>query len=404
MPASFVALLKCPLTGSDLILANSQQLDAIRRQASEHRLVHLDGSEPASGFELYLQSADGRLSYPVVDEICVLLPSLALMQQQDRAAFAGLATGMQTQAVMDFYDQIGWAQGSDGSFQDAQMFEDLRPVTRDYIHRCHLRINRHLPRGGDYLLDIASGPIQYPEYLTYSAGFRRRVCCDVSLRALRAAKARIGANGIYLQCDITRIPLKDETMDGLVSLHTIYHVAADRQILAFREIERVLKRGASGAVVYTWGHHCRAMAILMSSPSRAVRSLVRRLAPLNPLPRSRRERTTGVVKGTAGVSMPAGHAAQASLYFHPHDYRWFAENVAANGQWRVHSWRSVSVPFLRRFVRPWLFGRALLRVIFALEEQFPQLFGRYGQYPLLVLRRIDARTANAAAGRERKPG
>ena len=37
--------------------------------------------------------------------------------------------------------------------------KDFRVVSRDYIHKCHLRVNDYLPRRGKYLLDVASGPI-----------------------------------------------------------------------------------------------------------------------------------------------------------------------------------------------------------------------------------------------------
>jgi ubiquinone/menaquinone biosynthesis C-methylase UbiE len=372
---SFISMLKCPLTGSGLAVMAPPGLDAVRRQTVEGALVHPDGTAPQPSFDGFLQTTDGRLYYPVLDGIFVLLPSLALVRREDRPTFAGLATEWQTLSVMRFYDQIGWREADGGSFQDADLFEDLRPVSRDYLHRCHLRINRYLAAGGEFLLDIASGPIQYPEYLTYSERFTRRICCDVSLTALRAAKRRLGSKGIYLQCDITCIPLKDETVDGLVSLHTIYHVPAERQTMAFREIERVLKPGASGVVVYTWGDHCRAMRLLMMSPIRALRALAQRFMPHN--------------------AVQAATPIAASLYFRPHGYDWFAANVAADGRWRLYVWRSVSVPFLHRFVRAKLFGAAFLKLVFRLEEWFPYHFGRYGQYPLMVFRRSGRGDASA---------
>jgi hypothetical protein len=84
------------------------------------------------------------------------------------------------QQVRQFYDQIGWQQVGGGVYQNAR-YEDLRPVSQAYIHNCHLRINRHLKPNGKYLLDAGSGPIQYPEYLTYSEGYRYRVCLDLSI-------------------------------------------------------------------------------------------------------------------------------------------------------------------------------------------------------------------------------
>ncbi len=68
------------------------------------------------------------------------------------------------QQVRAFYDQVGWKTVGEGVYQNAR-YEDLRPVSREYIHRCHLRVNRHLTSIGDLLLDAGSGPVQYPEYL-----------------------------------------------------------------------------------------------------------------------------------------------------------------------------------------------------------------------------------------------
>jgi len=78
------------------------------------------------------------------------------------------------QQVQAFYDQVGWQQVSEGTYQNAT-YEDLRPVAREYVHRCHLRVGRHLAPRGKLLLDAGSGPIQYPEYLTYSRGYQQRV-------------------------------------------------------------------------------------------------------------------------------------------------------------------------------------------------------------------------------------
>ena len=63
--------------------------------------------------------------------------------------------------VREFYNQVGWQEVSEGLYQNAR-YEDLRPVAREYIHRCHLRVLRHLKSSGKYLLDAGSGPIQYP--------------------------------------------------------------------------------------------------------------------------------------------------------------------------------------------------------------------------------------------------
>ena len=99
--------------------------------------------------------------------------------------------------VRQFYDRVGWQKVSENTYQNAQ-FEDLRAVSFPYIHKCHLRINRHIQPSGKYLLDAGSGPIQYPEYLTYSQGYQFRVCLDISIVALQEARERIKDHGL---CD-----------------------------------------------------------------------------------------------------------------------------------------------------------------------------------------------------------
>src|SRR5512135_2236984 len=135
------------------------------------------------------------------------------------------------QQVRQFYDQVGWQAESDGFYQNAS-YEDLRPVSHEYIHRCHLRVMRHLNPSGRYLLDAGSGPIQYPEYLEYSKGYQYRVCADISLVALQQARKRIGEHGLFVVCDVAHLPFKDHTFDGAVSLHTLHHLPAEQHVRA----------------------------------------------------------------------------------------------------------------------------------------------------------------------------
>ncbi|MEJ5225293.1 MAG: class I SAM-dependent methyltransferase, partial [Anaerolineales bacterium] len=155
------------------------------------------------------------------------------------------------QDVRDFYDRIGWSLQDDGLYQNAR-YEDLRPVAAEYIHRCHLRLKSYLAPSGDYLLDAGSGPVQYPEYLTYSQDYRYRVCADLSITALKEARKRLGDKGLFVVCDITRLPFKSDAFDGIVSLHAIHHVDVDKQPATYAELYRTLKPGRSAAIVNAW--------------------------------------------------------------------------------------------------------------------------------------------------------
>ena len=54
------------------------------------------------------------------------------------------------QVLQDFYDLIGWHKNGQetSSFVDSLKWEDLRPVASEYIHNCHLRVNRYIKNEG----------------------------------------------------------------------------------------------------------------------------------------------------------------------------------------------------------------------------------------------------------------
>jgi ubiquinone/menaquinone biosynthesis C-methylase UbiE len=384
-------ILKCPITGDSLHFVEPEAIDRLRAQLSSQVLRHLDGSEVSATFDAFLQTSKGNAYYPILHDILILLPAFAILGREDREAYAARMTNADTLLVMRFYDQVGWKKADSGVFYDADINEDFRDVSSRYIRDCHLRVRNHLPPRGDYILDIASGPVQYDEYLTYSAEFDRRICCDVSFEALRSAKARIGEKGIYIQCDITNIPLKDGVVDAFVSLHTVYHVPANRQIEAFRELERVTREGGGGVVVYSWGDHSLAMKLLASptgplrSAVRVLRSTMRAILPDAVVRQLRRNR----LRPTTDLA-PAGAPQQSASHFcyHAHDYSWYRQQVAS-GNWTLHSWRSLSVEFLERYIRDGAFGRLFLGFIFWLENVLPDTLGRIGQYPMFVFRKGD---------------
>ena len=265
--------------------------------------------------------------------------------------------------VQEFYDKLGWEKSDDG-FSDASIYEDLRPVAAEYIHRCHQRVKQRLPDSGRYLLDVASGPIQYPEYVAYSAGYERRVCADISLRALVEARKRLGEKGFYVVADIANLPFADNTFDGVVSLHTIYHVPAAEQEKAFNEVHRVLAPERPAVVVYSWGARSPLM-LLMLMPFQVWNWLGRRI-------RAR------------AVSL--GRSDSPALYGHHYGYWWFASRKWPFS-YELYSWRSVSPDFTKIYVRPRLFGRSLLSLLFRMENAWPRFFGRVGQYPMIVFRK-----------------
>lgn len=285
------------------------------------------------------------------------------------------------QEVRQFYDQVGWQLVGEDVYQNAR-FEDLRPVTREYIHRCHLRVARYLKPQGKYLLDAGSGPIQYPEYLEYSRGYQQRVCADISITALIEARKRIGAHGLYVVTDIANLPFKAGAFDGVVSLHTIHHLPEEEHLQAYQELFRVLAPHSSAALVNGWPTS-RLMNFfnpLIRFAHRLRNAAYRLQGKSSPTPKQKK-----IKKQRQDGEDDPTHLR--GTFTNRHDVAWMKEQV---GQWmplEIRVWRSVSVRFLRALVHPWLGGRWLMRLIFWLEERFPHYFGEYGQYPLIVIRK-----------------
>lgn len=266
------------------------------------------------------------------------------------------------QQVREFYDQIGWSQVGDGLYQNAR-YEDLRPVSREYIHRCHMRVKRHLAPAGDILLDAGSGPVQWPEYLTYSEDYRYRLCADISTQALKEARTRLGDKGLFVVADIANLPFKSDVFDGGVSMHTIHHLPLSEHKRAYLELNRVLKKGKSAVIVNGWHNP----------------PLMRMAEPFIGLARRLSGRSAKRKKNWSSEE------DQAGTFVEKMTPRWLKNELNGVLHFRIFPWRSLSPRFMRWFVRPQFGGTAYLRLVYWLEEHFPKFFGENGQYPLIVI-------------------
>jgi SAM-dependent methyltransferase len=275
------------------------------------------------------------------------------------------------QQVRQFYDEVGWQVTGEGVYQNTR-YEDLRPVSAEYIHKCHLRVNRHLAKQGKYLLDAGSGPVQYPEYRTYSEGYAYRVCADLSIVALQEARKRLGDHALCVVADVSRLPFSAEAFDGVVSLHTLHHLRADDQLQAYREVHRVLTGGRSAVLVNGWTHSPLMMAVrpLMVLLERLGMWVARRRGREAPGSGQKKKTTTDAATGT---------------YIQKLDADWLRGELGDIMRFDFRVWRSVNVRFLRAFVFRPLAGQLWLRLLYAVEETWPHFFGEKGQYPMVII-------------------
>jgi SAM-dependent methyltransferase len=285
--------------------------------------------------------------------------------------------------VRQFYDQVGWQLIGEELYQNSR-YEDLRPVSRQYIHDCHMRVARHLPPSGRYFLDAGSGPVQYPEYLEYSRGYTRRVCADISITALRQARRRIGDHGLFVVADVANLPFASQAFQGIVSLHTLHHLPEGEQVHAYHEFYRVLAGRGSGVVVNGWSHSALLATFepLVRLANRA-RHWIDRKKDNPPAPAKKSKKA---MKGTLSES-PMEEDTLKGTFTNRYDPDWIRRQLGNCMPVQIFVWRSVSVRFLRALIHPRLGGRLWLRLLYSVEERFPHFFGEVGKYPLIVIRK-----------------
>lgn len=264
--------------------------------------------------------------------------------------------------VREFYDRVGWKEISEGLYQNAR-YEDLRPVTQEYIHRCHLRVERHIAPNGKLFLDAGSGPIQYPEYLEYSRNYQIRICADLSITALKAARERIGDRGAYVVGDVSRLPFAADKFDAVVSLHTIHHLPASLHKLAYMELERVLAPDRSAVVVNGWD------SSILNEFFERIKAWLKKRKGVSP------------VNG----SLPEEIELGKGTFVEKNDAQVLHRVLRGKLKFKILVWRSANTNVMRFFIREEWSGRFLLRVLYRLEELFPRFFGEKGLYPLIVI-------------------
>lgn len=270
--------------------------------------------------------------------------------------------------VSNFYNTVGW-EAEDGVTEDARRWEDLRDCAKEYVSKCRLRLLDHIPPKGEFLLDMASGPIQYPEYLKYSEGYRKRYCVDLSAAALAKAKERIGDHGEFLCGSILDLPIEEASFDCVISLHTIYHIDKELQEEVVRKLIRSVKPGHPVIVVYS---NPDAFLVKAHEWWRGRRS--------------RRARAGAIPDSRDGAAVVGEGREEPVIYFFSHPLSWW-NRFSDACEIKVLPWRSFAATAQKALIPDNALGKALFGILFRLEDRFPGVFARNFQYPLIVLTR-----------------
>jgi len=343
------------------------EVEAVNRLVSQGGLTTYSGETVTDELDSAFVTVDGRYAYRLDSGILRLLAntSIVLADHPDfpRVDDAQALHNPDKESVKAFYEETGWKKVA-GQYVDGILFSDQRDVTAEYRRRYSERLCRHIKREGKYLLDVASGPVPDGPDTVYAQGYDFHVCIDISYAALQNARNNLGHRGLCIQGDILNLPIKDDVVDNVVSLHTVYHLPKDEQQNAFLEIHRVLKPGSNAVVVYNWGRHATLINLLIL-PVQVYRYLKKRLMPVR----------------------KSGRATIKSLYFYAHSPRWF-KTQAWPFDYELHVFRSLNTAFLKVYIHHWLGGRALLSLVYRLEERFPQRAAQLCYFPMFVIKKL----------------
>lgn len=333
---NFVPNLRCPFTMSSLREMDPQELNTLNESIKRKEVFTQEGIFQSETVTEALISSDKNYIYPVLNgNIAALLPDRAILAKGiELISKKEPADGKKK--VRDFYDEYGWQKSDDSSYKDTVTFEDRRPVSKDYWSGCHMRLNKYLD-GGEYLLDVASGAIPNDEYLSYSEKYKLRICMDFSIVALKEAYMRLGGKGIFILGDMTSIPIADNCIDSVISMHTVYHIPKDEQIKAVAESFRVLKQEGKAVIVYSWKDPA-----LMQLAFKIWKPFLRLYKGL---------------KQKAGKSENPTPALRPELFVQQQNYHWFANNIKKQFNAKLVVYSAISRSFSNTFLREKAFGK-----------------------------------------------
>ncbi len=256
------------------------------------------------------------------------------------------------QIVSKFYNTVGW-ETVDGLSVDAIMFEDLRTHSEKYVHKCRERVLRFIPEHGVNMLDMASGPIEFQDYVNYSKNFEKRYCVDLSSTALEMAKGRIGDHGVFLHGSFFDIPLQENFFDCALSVHTIYHMDKDKQEVAVRKLLHVTKPGKPVIIVYS------NPTVLFITPAQRLFKKIKRI-------------------------FKKSNEQENPLYLHMNPIQWW-NRFSDIADVKTFPSRSFNANIHKRLIPDNKLGGMMLDMLFRLEELFPKFFAKHFQSPIIVL-------------------
>jgi ubiquinone/menaquinone biosynthesis C-methylase UbiE len=351
----FIKKLRCPITKNELKLIEKEAFVKYDIPAEYSKFGKLSYG---------LIDTSTQYFFPVFDDIIVLHEYYALYignQKDNREKLS-----FDKQRVFDYYNEVDYkVKDSLKIYADSSKWVDFREVSSKYVKNSFTKASRLYPKQGEYLLDIASGPIGLQEYVSLSEGYTYRICVDISINALIQAKINIekaGKKGIYICGDITNIPIQDNSVDTVLSQHTLYHIPKNDQKTAVEEMYRVAKPEAKIVIIYCWFYHSWFMNLSLN-----IVQIYR------------------ILRHFAGKTYVRFVKSKPRLYFYPHSPKWFRKTFSFGKDIEYFCWRSTNKYFLNLYIHKWLFGKKILDKLSQIEDKRSKFMSKFGEYPAIVI-------------------
>jgi len=352
---NFIKYLQCPKTKNTLFLINKTDFSNYNIPSNI-----LDFGEISNG----LVDESKQYFYPIFNDIIILHKQYAMPINDNTKNSEELS--FDKKRVFDYYNEVNYqVKDSFKIYGDSQKWVDFRNVSEEYLKKTFTKASQHYPSKGEFLLDIASGPVGLEEYMHLCDGYEYRVCVDISVNALLEAKSNLEKakkNGIYICGDITNIPIKNNICDNVLCQHTLYHIPKNEQKTAVNELYRVAKPNSKIVIIYCWFYHSWFMNISLN-----IYQIYR------------------ILRHYAGKIYVRVFNSKPRLYFYPHSPKWFLKNFEFSNNIEFYCWRSTNVYFLKIFIHKWLGGKQFLNKISKIEDKHSKFMSKFGEFASIVI-------------------
>lgn len=251
-------------------------------------------------------------------------------------------------SVKKFYDGHGWKGGEDA------LFRQFRPAYQPYQYHAKTEARTLECFKGRSGLFLIAGEGDLPQsHLDIANKFSNVTCVDISQIALDIAEQRL-PSAQKLLGSICALPEHySDQFDCAFASHVIYHIEANQQSKAVRELIRACKPG--GRIV-----------ILYSNPASPIRF------------------AAGAVHRLRKIIVPEKAVQEAGLYFSPHPLRWWKQ-FENDCDISMKPWDVIGSYEERTLIWGDLLASGFYRTANILENISPNLAVKIWQYPIVIL-------------------